>query len=87
MAADPDARYQSVEVFRNEIVSYLRYRDVNALSDAALQCLENLERMLAEHDQASIDTGRAYRLAHEARFGFEQVRRAHPESELARMGA
>lgn len=87
-ARDPAARPQSALELRHEIAAYLRHRGSVALADEAAERLAQLSALLRASDAepASIDLDAAYRLAHEARFGFVQALRDWPDNPGARGG-
>src|ERR1700679_1203785 len=75
-ARDPAARPPTVRAFRDETGAFLRHRAPSGIVDAALSRLGELEALLGAGTVP--DLGTAYRLAHEARFGFTQCLREHP---------
>ncbi len=87
MHRDPASRPQSALAFRKELEDFLRHRGARALADAAGERLAELRGLLAIAPLEAEDLATAYRLANEARFGFTQALREHPESTSARDGA
>ncbi len=87
-AAEPDDRPQTAQSFREEIADFLRHRSARALSDAALERLVALEKLLASAPDGALpsDLAYAYRLATEARFGLTQALREDAEGATAREG-
>jgi hypothetical protein len=87
-ARDRAARPKDAAAFREHIAEFLQRRSALALSDAASERLELLERLLAgaTPDAAPSDLSTAYRLASEARFGFVQSLREHPRHDAAIAG-
>ncbi len=86
-ARDPAARFESAEALRLALVSYLQHRSAVALADEARERSAALRELLAGSaaDAAPAELSRAYRLANEARFGFEQALRQWPENEVAKV--
>ncbi|HSO35394.1 MAG TPA: serine/threonine-protein kinase, partial [Labilithrix sp.] len=87
-ARDPGRRPANVRSFRDAIAEFLQRRSAMALSDAAAERLAQLQALLdgAEEGGAPRDLASAYRLATEARFGFSESLREHPENSAARAG-
>ncbi len=87
MSRDPARRPPSALAFRSELADFLRHRGARAISDAATERLDELSTLLdAAGSRPPSDIAAAYRLANEARFGFAQALREHPESVPARLG-
>jgi eukaryotic-like serine/threonine-protein kinase len=78
MQKAPADRYQSAQVFRDALTGYLRHHEAHELHERTMEKLEQLER--AGEGQPSLE-----RLFTECRFGFEQVHRAWPDFEPARV--
>lgn len=78
---DPDRRYASADELRDALQSYLRHRAATELVHAAEERVAELTALPREGDY-----GRAQRLFHEARFGYEQALSAWPGSARAQQG-
>ena len=87
-AFDRAERPKDVRAFRDQIAEFLQRRSALALSDAASERLSLLNRLLggATATEAPSDLAGAYRLATEARFGFVQSLREHPNNAAASAG-
>jgi serine/threonine-protein kinase len=87
-ARDPRARPRDAAAFRDQLAEFLQRRSALALSDAASERLVLLNQLLdgAAGTAAPSDLSRAYRLATEARFGFVQSLREHPNHLAASAG-
>ena len=86
-ARDRAARPKDAAAFRDQIAEFLQTRSALALSDAASERLVVLDRMLEGAPNAvPADLSTAYRLATEARFGFVQSLREHPNDGVATAG-
>ncbi len=85
MAADPDDRFESAEVFRQALIDYKRHSEALRLAEEAQQRLAQLRRMLASDEDTS-NEAQIYKLFGECRFGYEQALRVEPDTELAREG-
>jgi serine/threonine-protein kinase len=82
-ARAPEERYASAEELRVALGAYLQHRSAIALADEARERSEALGELLAASSESPADLPRAYRLANEARFGFEQALRQWPENAAA----
>jgi serine/threonine-protein kinase len=87
-AASKLDRPRSVQAFREELVTFKRRRGAIAIGGAAQERLRRLERLLARTENLGAnDVALAYRLAAEARFGFEQSLEQFPTNADARSGS
>ena len=86
-ARDRAARPQTARAFADELRGFLRHRTAMSLADAAAERLDDLEAMLrASGPGAPAELAVAYRLGSEARFGFTQCLREHPDFAAADAG-
>jgi eukaryotic-like serine/threonine-protein kinase len=85
---DPARRPPNVRSFRDAMTEFLQSRSAMALSDAAAERLAQLHALLegAKDGGAPSDLASAYRLATEARFGFNQSLREHARNAAASAG-
>lgn len=81
MKRDPAERFESAKAFKEAITGYLRHHEAYELHERTVEKLDELERALrGEASAVPVE-----RLFTECRFGFEQVRRAWPDFEPARV--
>lgn len=85
-AADPAARFASVQELRLALSDFLQRRSANALVESAEQRSRELDRALAGGGVPS-ELSTAYQLVSAARFGFAQALRDYPGHERAESGA
>jgi len=87
-SSDPRERPASADAFRKELSDHLHQRGAMVLCEAAFERLRSLEALLAAAGAGAApgDLAAAYRHATEARFGFAQSLRIHPELEAAKRG-
>ncbi len=86
MSASPGDRYESALELRHAISRYLQHRGSIALTDSALERLEQLRAQLGEGDEPPADLAEAHRTATEARFGFVQALSEWEANDKARQG-
>jgi serine/threonine-protein kinase len=85
-AADPGARFASVQELRLALSDFLQRRSANALAESAEQHSRELDQALTGGGVPK-ELSAAYQLASAARFGFAQALREYPGHELAERGA
>jgi eukaryotic-like serine/threonine-protein kinase len=85
-ARDRSARFASADALRLAVVEHLRHRGSIALAEQASERSAGLAELIASAPEGKPpdDLRRAYQLASEARFGFEQALREWPGNRLAR---
>ena len=85
-AREPADRFPSAEALRVALAQHLQHRSSIALAIEAAERSAALAALLgaAEAEKPPPEIQRAYRLASEARFGFDQALREWPENRIAR---
>jgi eukaryotic-like serine/threonine-protein kinase len=83
LSFDPEDRFASVRAFRESVLAFLRHRSSRRTAQQAARRADRLEGMVHDEDALAADHAE---LVAEARFGFQQALREHPDSEEARDG-
>jgi len=84
-ARDPARRFASADELRRAVAEHLQHKSSIALAEQAAERSEALAQLLAstpEHEPPA-ELHRAYQLATEARFGFQQALREWPKNPVA----